>query len=43
MQQAARLDVALKIGVVAETMEVNAQALVLESENSTLGQVIGNK
>jgi len=43
VQQAARLDVALKIGVVAETMEVNAQALVLESENSTLGQVIGNK
>lgn len=43
VQQAARLDVVLKIGAVAETVEVNAQALVLESENATLGQVIGNK
>ena len=43
VQQAARLDVVLKIGAVTETVEVNAQALVLESENATLGQVISNK
>ena len=43
VQQAARLDVVLNIGAVTETVEVNAQALVLESENATLGQVISNK
>ncbi len=43
VQQAARLDVVLKVGAVTETVEVNAQALVLESENATLGQVISNK
>lgn len=43
VQQAARLDVVLRVGGVAETVEVSAQALVLESENATLGQVIGNK
>ena len=43
VQQAARLDVVLKVGAVTETVEVNAQALVLESENATLGQVVSNK
>ncbi|MBY0503344.1 MAG: carboxypeptidase regulatory-like domain-containing protein [Bryobacteraceae bacterium] len=43
VQQGARLDFVLKLGAVAETVEVNAQALVLESENATLGQVISNK
>ena len=43
VQQAARLDVVLKVGAVTETVEVNAQALVLESENATLGQVVSNR
>ncbi len=43
VQQAARLDVVLKVGTVAETVEVSAQALILESENATLGQVVSNK
>ena len=43
VQQAARLDVVMKVGAVSERIEVTAQALLLESENSTLGQVIGNR
>lgn len=43
VQQAARLDVVLKVGAVSERIEVSAQALVLESESTTLGQVINNK
>ncbi len=43
VQQAARLDVVLKVGAVTETVEVSAQALILESENATLGQVVSNK
>jgi outer membrane receptor protein involved in Fe transport len=43
VQQVARLDVVLKVGAVSERIEVSAQALVLESESTTLGQVINNK
>jgi len=43
VQQTARLDVSLQVGAVAETIEVQAQATLLESETSTIGQVIGNR
>ena len=41
--QVARLDVQLKVGGVSDTIEVRAQAALLESESATLGQVIGNR
>jgi hypothetical protein len=43
VQQVARVDVVLKVGTVAETIEVRAQTPLLESESSTLGHVIGNR
>lgn len=43
VQQIARLDVALRLGTVAEAVEVQAQTPLLESESSTVGQVIGNR
>jgi hypothetical protein len=43
VQQAARLDFKLKVGAVAETIDVSAQAQVLDSESSTLGQVIESR
>lgn len=43
VQQIARLDVTLKVGAVAETIEVQAQAALLDSESSTVGMVIGNR
>lgn len=41
--QTARVDFALKIGAVAETVEVTAAAALLESETTAMGQVIENK
>lgn len=41
--QTARLDIQMKVGGVAETVEVQAQAALLDSESATLGQVIGNR
>ena len=41
--QIARLDIALKVGAIAETVEVQAQAPLLDSESATMGQVIGNR
>ncbi|MFB3827880.1 MAG: carboxypeptidase regulatory-like domain-containing protein, partial [Bryobacteraceae bacterium] len=41
--QVARIDLALKIGAVAETIEVTAAAALLESETTNMGQVIENK
>ena len=41
--QVARLDMALKVGAVSETIEVQAQAALLDAESSTVGQVIGNR
>ncbi len=43
VQQVARLDLTLKVGSLSETVEVRAQTQLLDSESSTLGQVIGNK
>src|SRR5262249_11472175 len=43
VDQVARVDFALKIGAVAETVEVSAAAVLLESETTTMGQVISNK
>ncbi len=43
VQQTARLDFTLKVGAVAETIDVSAQTPILESENATLGQVIESR
>ncbi|MDQ6708736.1 MAG: TonB-dependent receptor [Acidobacteriota bacterium] len=40
VQQTARVDFSLKIGDVNESIEVNATAAVLQTENSTVGTVI---
>lgn len=40
--QVARLDVVLQVGSVAESVEVNAQAILLDSETSSLATVIGS-
>lgn len=43
VDQTARADFELKIGTVAETVEVSAAAALLESESTAVGQVIDNK
>ncbi|MBI3680542.1 MAG: TonB-dependent receptor [Acidobacteria bacterium] len=43
VQQTARLDLVLQVGALAETVEVKGQAPLLDSENATVGQVIGNR
>ncbi len=43
VQQIARLDFQLELGSVTETVEVNAQAVLLDSESSTVGQVITSR
>jgi hypothetical protein len=43
VQQVARLDFVLQVGTVRETVEVQAQAPLLESSNAALGHVIENK
>jgi len=43
VQQIARLDVSLQVGALAETIQVQAQAPLLDSETSTVGMVIGNR
>lgn len=43
IDQRARLDVTLETGAVAETVEVNADARLLQTESSSLGQVIDNR
>jgi len=41
--QTARLDYTMQIGAVSDSVEVSAQALLLDSETSSLGQVIGGR
>jgi len=43
VDQIARVDFQLKIGAVAESIEVTAAAALLESETTVMGQVIENK
>lgn len=43
VQQQARVDFVLKPGQVVETVQVSATAALLDSETSTVGQVIDNK
>src|SRR5580692_7229383 len=43
VQQVARLDVTLQLGAVASTVEVSGSATLLDSETSTVGQVIASK
>ena len=43
VQQIARVDFALSVGAVTETIEVSAAAALLESEQAVMGQVIENK
>ena len=43
VNQAARLEITLEIGAVSETIDVTAQAPVLESTNASVGQVIDNR
>lgn len=41
--QAGRLDFVLQVGSLTETVEVSARAVLLDSESSSLGAVIGSK
>ena len=43
VDQVARIDFALDVGAVAETVEVTANAPLLEQETSALGQVVDNQ
>jgi len=43
VQQSLRLDLTLQVGQVSETVEVTAQAALLQSENATLGHVVENR
>jgi hypothetical protein len=43
VQQVARLDFSLELGAITETISVQAQGVVLESESSTVGQVVHSK
>src|ERR1041385_6050889 len=43
VQQNARLDFELTVGQVSESIEVNANATLVNSENATVGTVINNK
>ena len=43
VQQTVRLDIALQLGQVSESVEVSAAADLLQSENSSIGTVIENK
>ncbi len=41
--QVARLDYALQVGAIADSVEVSARGVLLDSETSSLGQVIGGR
>jgi len=42
VNQAARIEIVMEVGAVTETVEVSAQALLLEASNAVLGQVVNN-
>ncbi len=43
VQQVARLDFTLEVGSVSESVEVSARGVLLESESSTLGQLVQSR
>ncbi|MDQ6700505.1 MAG: carboxypeptidase regulatory-like domain-containing protein [Acidobacteriota bacterium] len=43
VQQTARIDLTLQVGAVSESIEVSAQAVLLESETATVGQVVATR
>ncbi|MBI4875964.1 MAG: TonB-dependent receptor [Acidobacteria bacterium] len=43
VQLSARIDIEMQVGAVTEAIEVSAQAVLLQSENATVGTVIENK
>lgn len=43
VEQAARVDFTLEVGAVTQTVEVSAAAAMMDSQTSTVGQVIANK
>lgn len=43
VQQNSRIDVELTLGQVSETVEVSAQAVLLQNENATIGTVVDQK
>ena len=43
VEQAARVDFALQVGSVTQTLDVSAAAALIESETSTVGQVMSNR
>lgn len=43
VQQAARLDVTMEVGQVGETVTIDSTAVLLNTENTTIGTVIENK
>ena len=43
VQLSARINIDMQVGSVSETIEVSAQAALLQSENATVGTVIDNK
>ena len=43
VEQVARIDFALELGAVAEAVEVSGEAPLVESQTSSLGQVVNNK
>ena len=43
INQQARLDFSMQVGEVAEAVEVNAASSLLQTENATLGEVVGQR
>jgi hypothetical protein len=43
INQQARLDFSMQVGEVAEAVEVNATSPLLQTENATLGEVVGSE
>ena len=43
VNQQPRVDIVLEVGAVTETVSVNAQTIVLQTENAVVGQVVDNR